>query len=218
MDYKWLSRIRYLVPGAMLYVLLVSFCSATKWCSFTLPNKLEDLLGLVFAAVLAFPYSASGLRNCANKRFFDQVNGNLVAKLTGPFQTDPMVPKGLTWQQVRPLFYNLVNSDNALKHQSQRAFRNGALWTSAADLRAVSLIGLIVFPFAIVLGQYISQLYFPPYRALIGIATCIITIILSYWFSRSFTARQIEIGNEQIEHILMHHRQKLRDGLIKIVV
>jgi hypothetical protein len=116
-----------------------------------------------------------------------------------------LVPKGLSWRDISAVFYNLVNNDPALTHHSKRAFRNGALWTSAADLRAVSLIGILIFEIVLLVGQLVDRLSFPAYRAVFGILVCILIFVISFALSKAFTNKQMEIGNEQIEHILMHH-------------
>jgi hypothetical protein len=216
MSYTTLGWIRYFVPGVLLYLLLASICWATSWCAFAVPTNWKDLFGLAIAAALAFPYSACGLRHRMNQLYFDQVNGNLVRRLTAPFASDPMVPQGLTWKHIRSVFYNLVNSDRALTHHSQRAFRNGALWTSAADLRAISLIGILAFIAVLLVGKLFETASFPPHRAIIGMFACIVLVGLSFPFSSALTRRQIEIGNEQVEHIMSHHRQALHGGLSKI--
>jgi hypothetical protein len=218
MGYTTLGWIRYFIPGVLLYLLLASICWATSWCAMTVPTTWQDLFGLAIAAALAFPYSASGLRNRMNQFYFDQVNGNLVQRLTNPFASDPMVPRGLTWRHVRSVFYNLVNSDKALTHHSHRAFRNGALWTSAADLRAISLIGILAFIAVLFIGQSFEAAHFPPQRAMIGVLACILLASFSFPISSALTRRQIEIGNEQVEHIMTYHRQTLRNLLSNIQV
>jgi hypothetical protein len=102
MSYETLGWIRYFIPGVLLYVLLASVCWGTSWCSLAVPTKWEDLFGLAGAAALAFPYSASCVRNKMNQFYLDQVNENLVQKLTVPFANDPTVPRGLTWRHIDP--------------------------------------------------------------------------------------------------------------------
>jgi hypothetical protein len=218
MEYKLLSTLRYFIPGMMLYFLLVSICWATKWCELEIPKTWEEFLKLSLAAVLAYPYTASKLRNRMNEFYFEAVNKNLVKGLTEPFKGDPGVPRGLTWQQIRSTFYHLVNSDAALTHHSRRAYANGALWTSAADLRAISLIGVLAFITCILVGQLFEIAEFPPIRAIAGIAVCLLLMGISFRLSSALTQKHIEIGNEQLEHILTHHKDKLRDLLSEIRV
>jgi hypothetical protein len=216
MGYKVLGWLRYFVPGILLYVLFAGICSATSWCTLPVPSDVKEFFGLTIVVALAFAYAALGLREKHNNFYFDQVTGNLVHRLTSPFAGDPSVSQNLTWKQIRAAFYNLVNSDEALKHHSQRAFLNGALWTSAADLRVVSLIGILFFELALLVGQLSSSLYFPPHRALVGVLSCLTLFSVSFPISRALTQRQIEIGNEQVEHIMMHHRQAFREKLSQI--
>jgi len=216
MEHKHLRRIRYFVPGMLLYLLLVSICWVTRWCELEIPKTWEEFLKLSLAAVLAYPYTASKLRNRMNEFYFDAVNKNLVRGLTEPFKGYPGVPRGLTWQQIRAAFYHLVNSDPALTHHSRRAYANGALWTSAADLRAISLIGVLAFITCLFVGQIFEIAQFPPVRAILGIVVCLLLLVISFPLSTAFTQKQIEIGNEQLEHILMHHKQQLRNLLSQI--
>ena len=216
MEYTYLSWVRFFIPGVLFYVIAASLCWATGWCALPLPSRWQDLVGLTLAAFLAFPYHASNLRHRMNEPYFNAVNQNLVQQLTSPFANDLAVPKGLTWMQIRPAFYNLVNDDKALTHQSRRAFRNGAAWTSAADLRAASLIGVLLFCLVLLIGNIVSFAQFPPYRAIAGILGCLIIALLSLSFSKTLTSQQIAIGNEQVEHIMLHHRQRWRNTLINI--
>jgi hypothetical protein len=73
MEYRVLGKVRFLVPGALLYLLLVFVCWATTWYSLPIPQKWEDdLAGLTMAIVFAFPYSASGLRQRMNLPYFER--------------------------------------------------------------------------------------------------------------------------------------------------
>jgi hypothetical protein len=132
MTFVILKSIRYIVPGTLLYVLCSSICWVTTWCSLPLPRTWEEIGKLVGAVALAFVYLSLGLRERMNEFYYDAVNKNLVDRLTSPFAGDPNIPRPLTWKHVRPIFYKIIDSDASLRHQSQRAFFNGALWTSAA--------------------------------------------------------------------------------------
>jgi len=218
MNFAALKFIRYVVPGILLYVLLYSICWVTIWCSLPLPNRWEELGKLTAAAVLAFVYNAVDLRERMNSFYFDAVNSNLITRLTSPFAGDPSVPKPLTWRNVRPIFYRIIDSDPSLKHQAQRAFFNGALWTSAADLRAISLIGVLLFSATLLIGNLIGRAEFDFGLGVFAILMCLVLAGVSFGLSKLITKRHIEIGNEQVDFILAHHRQVLHDHLARINV
>jgi hypothetical protein len=212
MKYETLGRIRYYVPGFMLCGLLWAVGFVTKWFELPVPTKVEELPGFgvagVLAAALAFPYNALHIRDWLNRTYSDQVNRNLLNRLTGPFSGNPMIRKDLTWTDVDPVFWKFIESDRTLGHQASRAFRNGALWSSAADLRAISLLGLIIFILVLAINLLTGASYFSQQRELVATAVCGALIAFSYLFSMSLTGKQIAIGNEQVNRILTHHKDE----------
>lgn len=211
-----LALVRFLVPGCLLYVLLVAVCAATNWCSLALPTNWEELSKLTLAVALAFLYNSVRLRERMNESFFKAVNQNLVDKLTAPFAANPMVPRPLQWRHVRPVFYSIIDGDPSLTHQASRAYFNGALWTSAADLRVISLIGILVFVGVLFLGNLFPGLTFPYGKVVGAILVCIFLAGISFPISAAITRRHIEIGNEQVEFILAKYRENLRQQLTQI--
>jgi len=220
MKFTVLNIVRFFVPGALLYALLSSICLVTHWCSLSLPDRWEEITKYTSSFVFSFFYAALPIRFWSNAIYFDAVNRNLVTRLTAPFQNDPEVPKPLQWRHIRPIFYRLVDSDKSLSHQSFRAFASGALWTSAADLRAVALIGTTAF-FILSLGgpaigNQFPDLAFPVHRSVIAMAICVFLALISFPLSSLITKNHIAIGNEQIDFILAHYRDQLREGLTRV--
>jgi hypothetical protein len=123
----------------MLYFVLAGICWYSHWCELAFPKQYEDVIKSILALALGYIYSISYLRETSNERYFEAVNKNLVDLLTRPFAGDPTVPKGLSWNQVRHVFYHFIDKDASLGHQKGLAYWNGALWTSSADLRAIGL-------------------------------------------------------------------------------
>jgi hypothetical protein len=139
-----LKTLRFFIPAGMLYFILVAICWYSYWCELAIPRTYEEITKTIGALILGFVYNVSYLRELSNKYYFRLVNSNLVRHLTAPFQGDPNVPQGLTWGRVRHAFYHFIDKDKSLEHQKGLAYWNGALWTSSADLRAISAIACIV--------------------------------------------------------------------------
>ena len=220
MKFTALNLIRFSVPGVLLYVLLSSVCTVTHWCSLSLPEQWSELTKYTLSIVFSFFYAALPFRFWMNAIYFDAVNRNLVERLTDPFSHDPDVPRPLQWRHIRPIFYNLIDSDKSLSHQSLRAFASGALWTSAADLRAVALMGAIVFFVLSLFGgataDLFPSLHFSVHRSVVAMGICVLLVLISFPISSLITQNHIAIGNEQVDFIFAHYRSKLREGLTRV--
>jgi hypothetical protein len=215
MEIQVLQWVRLLVPGIMLYLLAALLCWATRWCELSVPKNWEDVAKLTAVLVLGVLYNFTDLSEWSNRKYYDQVNYNLMQKLTEPFKNDPQVPKSLSWGQIRSVFYHIVDSDESLKVQAKLAYWNGALWTSAADLRVVALFGLIALFSAFFLTYFVRSLSIDETRVVIASFALLIIFSSSFYASEKLTARHIEIGNRQVEYIRINHLKDLREGLIQ---
>jgi len=210
-----LKTIRFFVPAILVYMLAVLFCWVSDWCSLAVPESYETFAKSIIAAALGAIYYALPLRECANQAYFDRVNRNLVYQLTLPFIHDPNFPRDLTWRQVRRVFYPYVDNDKSLGHLKVLAFWNGAVWTSAADLRMVSGIGVIFFAFVMLVVNLIGNNTFGNARGVYAILLLLFLFLMSIVLSELTTRRHIRIGTQQAEQIRLHHRAQLRAQLIQ---
>jgi hypothetical protein len=117
---------------------------------------------------------------------------------------------------MRPIFYGFVDNDASLKHQSTLAYWNGALWTSCADLRAISCIACVITVVMMLAANIAGDTKFDNVRATYFFLFAVSTFLISIWFSKLTTRRHIDIGTEQCEFILVQYRSKLRDKLIGV--
>jgi hypothetical protein len=209
-----LKTVRFFVPAGMLYIALVAICWYSHWCDLAIPTQYDQIMKSIAAIIFGFLYSVSYLREYTNKNYYNEVNQNLMRQLTSQFEADPSVPKGISWSTIRPIFYGFVDNDESLKHQATLAYWNGALWTSSADLRAVSCIACIATGILMLIAGVIGDESFDFTRAIYFFILTIILFLISILFSRLTTNRHLSIGNEQCEFILVQKRQQLRHKLI----
>jgi len=160
-----LKTIRFFVPAGMLYFVLAGICWYSHWCELAFPKQYEDVIKSILALALGYIYSISYLRETSNERYFEAVNKNLVDLLTRPFAGDPTVPKGLSWNQVRHVFYRFIDRDASLGHQKGLAYWNGAFWTSSADLRAISCVACVITALLILGANVAGDTHFDSARA-----------------------------------------------------
>ena len=210
-----LKTIRFLVPAILLYLLAVLFCWVSNWCSLAVPESYETFGKSILAIALGAIYYALPLRECANQTYFDRVNQNLIYQLTLPFIDDPAFPRDLTWRQVRRVFYPYVDNDNSLEHLKALAFWNGAMWTSAADLRMIAGVGMIFFALVMLVVNLIGNNDFDNAKAGYAILLLVFLFLVSIVLSELTTRRHITIGTHQAEQIRLQHRDELRTRLIQ---
>lgn len=181
---KMLKIIRFFVPATLLYFALVAICWFSHWCELAMPTQYDQLTKSIFAIVLGFLYSVSGLRARANRDYHSAVNKNLMCKLTRPFADDPDIAKRLPWSTIRPIFYGFVDNDASLKHQSGLAYWNGAFWTSAADLRAISFLACIATALMMLFANAFDDPHFDTVRAIYFFLLSVFTFLISILLSR----------------------------------
>lgn len=213
---KGLKVVRFLVPAALLYLMLVLLCWATGWCELDLPTSVEQISKSLLALALGAVYNIFHCREFANRQHFDDVNQNLVQKLTEPFSGDARLSRGLSWSQIRSVFYHFVDNDKSLEHQKNLAFANGALWGSAADVRMVSTFGVVLMSLSMLLANLFGSSTFNNANATYVFFVFVLTFLLSALASRLTTRWHMEIGAQQVQHILLHHRQALQDNLLAV--
>ena len=208
--------LRLLIPGILLYGLLVIFCWTTRWCNLPIPQTWEEITKLLVAVLLGVLYHFTGLREISNGCYYIDVTSNIVEKLTNPFAREIPLTRRLTWNDLRSTFYNFIDNDESLKVQSDIIRFNGLLWTSIADLRAVTIIAVLFFAGSMVCSSQIQHLKFPEYRAGLPISVLTVIFLSTFWFSRIATARHKDLSAGQCEHILEHHGAALKARLEQI--
>ncbi len=200
---------RFIIPGVMLYGLLVIFCWTTKWCDLPIPTTYLDVTKLLVSLVLGFMYSVSGLRELSNNFYHKRVNINIRDILVEPFlKTNPELEQ-IKWKELRHIFYQYVDHDKSLEKKSEIIRWNGVLWTSVADLRACSIIGVLCFSVSVICGYNLSSLAFDFGKAGYPITGLVIIFLLSFFFSSLITEKHRRLGREQCEYIILHYKDDL---------
>ena len=154
------------------------------------------------AVILGFLYYVLPLRDWANRRNYDAVNSNITRALI-EIGGNGGNPSKSSWQQIKPLFYKLVNADDSLTNQSRRAMFNGLLWTSSADARAISVI------FTIISVTY--HFAFDSQGALMGVLVFSAIAVVTWPISWRLTEIHKRIGDDQVEIIRSFHSREVRD-------
>ncbi|NKN03067.1 hypothetical protein [Rhizobium leguminosarum] len=186
---------RLFVPAALMiiYGALLSFVTyGTTW---EMPefSKAPYLIVMVVPAVL---YYITPVRAWMNDASHDRIAENLRAGLVAiaGYKDDK---EKYSWKNLRSLFFKLVDEDKSLSTKASLAYFNGLIWTSLADSAAIALFYCLVS---------VALYYFGVSNALIAVATFLLIMVVSIIGNRVSTNRQINIGNEQLEHIRFEHK------------
>jgi hypothetical protein len=207
------ATIRFLFPGLLVYGLCWLVCWVTGWCYLPEPKNLEEAGKGLIGIVGALAYYLSGLRDFSNWPFFDRVTGNITALLAKPFEATIPTARTLPWAKVSIVFYHFVDTDPSLKVQSDRLRFNGMLWSSAADLRAMAIIGLGLFALIAFVPVGFPAAQFDEARLLPAFAGLAAVALLSIPISIRLTKRQTELGTAQCAAIVAKHKPDLEEKL-----
>lgn len=179
----------------------------------SIPKSLEEASKLLASVLLGVLYHYTPFRGYANQGFFDQVNRRISTKLTAPFSESLPKALNLEWQKVRLIHYHFIDNEESLKVKSQIIRWNGLLWTSAADLRAVCVMGFVFFSAVLVCDYEDIFQEFHAERAGYPLSIITILFILSFFASRSLTRRHMALCDEQCDYIILHKKQELKELL-----
>lgn len=202
MSIETLKKLRFLVPGIMIFSFWAMLGSFTGDWKVQTSFEPEAFGKTSTAFVLGLLYYVLPLRDWANRRNYDAVNSNIAQALIKIGSGDAS-PKRSSWQQIKPLFYKLVNADESLTNQSKRAMFNGLLWTSTADARAISIIFTIV--------SFVYYFVFDSQRALIGAFVFAVVAAVTWPISWALTKIHKGIGDEQIEIIRSFYSSEVKE-------
>lgn len=206
---KWL---RWLAPGALFYLLTLCLVPAIPdWLSFnvTLNFPLFELpiAALIFAGI----YDVAGARLHSNAKFHSRIKTNIEDRLWEIARAPAARPSTWTDRMARDVFYQLVDNDKSLTARSENIYFNGFLWTTSADLRAVSLL-----VFMLSAGMALAAPSNDAVRT--GLLINAAAFGLSFLVSEALTRRHIAMGNEQLEYIETHLKSELSTKLTSLGV
>lgn len=202
MSLEALLRNRLIVPGILIILFWTILGNMTGDWKFELPETPKDIGNMIPAIIAAIVYRTTPLRNWANQKNHNAVNTNIRTSLTEIGEGDPNSDKA-GWKNIKGLFYRIIDSDESLKVQAKRAYFNGLLWTSVADLKAISII------YAVLSIAY--HFSFSSQGALLSAGLFSLVALGTWPLSWKITAQHIQIGDEQLDRIRNFHSSQVKD-------
>jgi len=207
MKRETLKCIRRWTPGviSVIFFSILVWIISGKWVP--IETEWSELIKTTPVIAISILYYFLPFRNISNKKYYTNVTENLrsnLVKISGV----PDDKKVLDWTCVSGAFYHFIEKDPSLKIKSELAYDNGAYWTAAADIRAISFI-FIIFSLILYFFEFKNSLT----------AAIVFTFfyITSFFFSISVTNKHKVIGNEQLAIIELKYSNDLKEMLEKII-
>jgi cytochrome c biogenesis protein CcdA len=193
---------RFIAPAVIILIYAKLLGWFTGWWITTLPDftKAASLPVVVIPAAL---YYITPLRRWINAPHHKQVTERLRRGLVSISGYPDQVER-YTWKKLRPLFFSLVDQDESLKQKAKLAYANGIIWTSCADSTAIAVL---FFAASMALYWLGLEEAFPAGMIFLFI------VAGSLMGSLACTARQIEVGAEQLETIDLKYKSDVEKRL-----
>jgi len=208
-----LKTLRFIVPGVMiLTVASLLFRTSLQ----DLPELLRSVEGLVYLVVvlpICYVYDIMNIRGLFLRRSHSQIDANIKERLIAPFRSEAVITEGIEslsqGRRLLNLFYSIVDKDESLKSKTQDVYLNGLLWSSTADLMAVSSLFVPVYVIAYLLKSV-------PHYLPVALGLCIVYVFAARVAMPRVTSRHIELSNDQLDFILEHHREDVYHELLRM--
>ncbi|WP_417622054.1 hypothetical protein [Parasphingorhabdus sp.] len=188
MDQKTLNYLRIIVPGAIFVLGAVTLGLITDLYELPTPD-LDALFKSILVLVIGVIYRFTPLRSWINRSYYDRVNENIRSRMVS-IAGLPDDKNRYTWDNVRRVFYDIIDHDESLKVKGQRVMFNGLIWTSAADLTAISILflgySLVLILSGVANADYAAVAYF-------------VSALFGFLGSVKSTEKHLKLGDEQLD-------------------
>lgn len=204
MSISTVNFLRFIVPS----ILTLVYWSIWVWLITGRNTQLPDLSKAQYSPVIIFialVYYILPLRKKLNEPSHRRIIENLrlrilqIAGVEGKKDEEKY-----SWKRIKPIFFKMIDDDKSLTIKSATAFFNGLIWTSSIDSMIISLLFSII---SIILVIYDWQ---------IGLFSAFVFLMIAAgsWIAHIITEKkQIEIGNDQIEHMQQIYSQNIKDRI-----
>lgn len=216
MELKTLKKLRFIVPGILLFIQFVLFFSIKDLNDIRNYLKLYNVkyeisqflffISIIFIGILYYTFD---IREKIFKRNFEYVENNIKNKLLKPYENKYSTDEINNFKQGSKLiniFFYFIDNDASLKEKAKIVNFNGLIWTSLMDLLIISSFGFFIFFIRWIVVSVIFQ--FTSYYYIMAFANFGITFI-SAFVGGFLTEKYVSLRNEQLEIIHQFHKKEL---------
>lgn len=201
-----LKTLRFIAPPIVFFSLLFVVSKMLHFTNVGSPLNAKDAAYNVGYLALAGLYYITPLRSWTNGIFHRRVNENLryrMVVIAGLDDDSSRYP----WSRVKDVFYRRIDSDQSLKERSGDIMVNGLIWSTLADLTALSLIFFVGM-----IGLWIAKFDNAPEAAVVMASIAIASRVMQ----DLVTARHIDMGNDQVSYMAQYHRDVISEEMSKL--
>jgi len=207
-----LKQLRIFIPGLLLVVLLMSVVRAVTQANLDIAGlfsslRLTDTVVFPVAAYfLGGIYYLSDIRMWFLRGSKHRIDSNIRRRLVEFCKSDPRVggcaSRLVDSTQLLGIFFHVVDKDTTLTEKAKNVYLNGLVWSTTADVMAVSLFGgaahLTIYliahkPGCLTFALGMGLLYLLFWRALLP----------------KVTDKHIKLSNEQLDYIGLNFKDEL---------
>ena len=209
MSKETLKSLRILIPGIIVFFLTIpAFNPQIKPTELlTTVTLLEGSIYTALAFILGTGYYLTNLRGYFLKNSLNQIHKNIKSKLLEPFKDNfaiykhkDKLEKGKTLIEC---FYGLIDNNESLKEKAKNVHLNGLIWSTVADISALSFLAsilhLLLWLFTITNSHLLWSLSF-----------ALIYIVFSRVMMNQVTILHIEKSDEQLDFIKLYLKNDLQ--------
>lgn len=206
MSIELLKKVRLIAPGIIMFLFAVILGAATKWWKLELP----DFEKAMYAPSLILPgllYYITPLRKWVNQPHHNRLVEYIRAELVAAAEVDDR-PEKYSWRALKPFFFNKIDNDESLKTQSKLAYFNGSVWTTFADITALSIIYILLS----ISIWFIFNNDGAIFSAIVFFVFSVIGLLGSF----STTKKQMEIAKDQVDYIEFKYKSDLEKRIAEL--
>ncbi len=194
-----LKIVRFIAPAIIIAVFVFFLGRLLGYTSLKMPTDLKDAMYNIPLLIVAIVYYASPIRSFANSRFHQRVNENIRIRMVAIAGVTDR-PDRYTWNKIKNIFYNIIDHDESLTKRSETIMFNGAIWTTLADVTALSALFALLSALFCALGFQ---------GALTALAAFVLLALLSLALQFAVTKKHVNMGDDQLDQIEQYHKAQV---------
>ncbi len=206
MRLETLLHLRILVPGAIIYLVLVVLLPIDFYNKDFFSNiKIIKFPLFIFVSyIFGYFYDLVKLRgpifSMQSKMVDDNIKDSLLSIYGESVESvDENDKQYLKSKRLMSIFYHIIDQNNSLEKKSRRVYLNGLIWTTFIDAFIIFFISTIL---SAILGFFVSRYFI---IALIFFLLAVATFLLSL----SSRSKQIDLSNRQLKYIKHYCKKEL---------
>lgn len=217
MSKETLKSLRILIPGILIFLFTIPLFNPKP----DIAEIIDKLTLLATGTYMVVAFTIGAFYYTLNIRYYflrqslGAIHENIKEKLLEPFKNTPSIYNHKEKLKagnilINNCFYPLIDNNETLKEKAKNVHLNGLIWTTIADISAISIIYcLINFACWLVLTNTHFIIW--------SIIFLLVYILFSQIGMKRITSLHIEKSNEQLDFIQINLKEALKELLLNAI-